>query len=384
MFLRKFVGIDKKSTLKVSIVGGSNSVMRRGYTKYLKSYLAQATSKSISLEYYSLGGVPSIYGVIQQARHDIAVQSDIIFFDYRDNDRYAIDARQYGLDLSAKSLEGFIKKVQKSNPKCLIVLILIGTNLDQFYHNPRPVCELYKSIGKQYNLPVIDLTEVLSKDGGLDFVKSLYNEKDHAHYTRPHGVQIVSQAIVDKLDYQGIIKLLKSRKDSFEIPDIPPIAPDNFADLKYFDRFEEGNYFAQQPKISIYQNTVFRERNFTIYRSNSLNFLLKGRLMAILIKSDLNDGFIELEFDSQKIVTSSYNSWVNNIKPQNVINLCALPMHRFKPSTDFTPVSISLCKEYPEKFEIGYNKVVPTKKNPDKWKLSIIGLAYLGEIKPMS
>ena len=383
MFLKDLFGIDRKSDIRISIVGGSNSVMRRGYSKYLKRDLGNAISQSTSIEYYSLGGVPNIYSVIQHERHDIAATSDIIFFEYSANDRYAMDDNHYDLDLAAKSLEGFIRKAQKSNPRCLIVLILFGTNLPEFYASVCSFIKLYQSIGKEYNLPVIDLTEVLSREKGLDYVQSLYDGKDHAHYTRPEGVKAVSQAIVDELDRLGIIKQLKKKKKTFQIPARPPIDSDNFEDLKYFDNFESGNYFKEEPKISIYQNTVFREQTFTIERGNSLDFLLKGRLMIISIKSDLNDGFIKIEFGNQTIVTSTHNSWVNLIKPQNVINLMALPMRKFEPSTDFAPVSISVCSEYPEEFELGYNKIVPAREDPDKWKLSIIGIAYIGEIKPI-
>ena len=113
----------------------------------------------------------------------------------------------------------------------------------------------------------------------------------------------------------------------------------------------------------------------------SLDFLLKGRLLAIFIKSDLNDGFFSIDFISQRIVTSA--AWVNKIKPQNVINLVTLPLRKFSESQDFSPVSIALCPEYPADFELGFNKTIPNKKDPRKWKLSIIGVAYTGEIKSL-
>ena len=383
MFIKKFLGIDNKSAIKVSIVGGSNSVMRRGYAKYLNNYLSEALSQDTALKYYSLGGVPNLYGVIQQERHDIAAESNIIFFEYCVNDRHAVEVDQYSLDLAGKSLEGFIRKVKKSNPNCEIVVLIFGINLDNYYNNYCYLSEKYESVARHYNLPIIDITKLLSKDKGLDFVKSLYSDKDHAHYTRPEGVKIVSQAIVNELNSKGIIAKLKSKRKKSSAIDTTPIYTDNFEKLKYFDRFESGNFFSKPPKTSVYQNTVFREKNFTIDRGNSLSFLLKGRLMAIYIKSDLNDGLIKIEFDNQTIVTSSYSSWVNIIKPQNVINLITLPLRRFKPSLDFAPVSISICQEYlPEgSYEIGFNKTVPGKQDPDKWKLSIIGIAYTGEIK---
>jgi hypothetical protein len=115
----------------------------------------------------------------------------------------------------------------------------------------------------------------------------------------------------------------------------------------------------------------------------SFNFLLKGKLMAIFIKSDLCDGFIEINFGEQKMVVSSYSSWVDRIKPQNIISLISLPALKFTPSQDFAKVSLSVCQHYPQEFELDLFKEAPMKKNPSQWKLSIIGVAYLGEIMPL-
>ena len=386
MFIKKVLGI-KKPKVNISIVGGSNSVMRKGYAKYLNTYIGNKISLETSLRYYSLGGVPNIFGTIQEYRYDIGANSDIIFFEYCVNDRHAVEIDQYSLELVGKALEGFVRKVKKSNPNCLIVILIFGINLDNFYNSHCYLSELYQKIGNHYGLPTIDITKVLSNTHNLEYVKSLYNEKDHAHYTRPQGVQIVAQTIVKELQNLGVLTTLTNksrRKKQAEQSKITPIYHDNFEQLAFVEYFDNGNYFSKPPKISVYQNTVFREKNFTIYQDNSLKFLLKGKLMAIFIKSDLNDGFITIEFDKQRIVTSSYSSWVNNIKPQNVINLIALPLRRFSASQDFAVVSICLCPEYPHDFELDFNKAVPTKKDPKKWKLSIIGIAYIGEIKPLN
>ncbi len=268
----------------------------------------------------------------------------------------------------------------KSNSNCLIVILIFGINLDSFYYQHCALSQLYESIGKHYSLPVVNLTKLLSEQKGLDFIKTLYSDKDHADYTRPNGVQVISKTILEQLNQTGVMDSFKLRKNLSKATDLKPIYADNFEKLAFVEGLELGNFFSSNPKISVYQNTVFREKNFTIYPGNSLKFLLKGKLMAIYIKSDLNDGFINIDFNSQRIVTSSYSSWVNKIKPQNVINLIALPLLRFSASQDFAPVSISLCHEYSEHFELDLYKSEPVKKNPQRWKLSIIGIAYIGEM----
>jgi len=347
MFIQQLMHIGRKpalDTLNISIVGGSNSVMRRGYGKY------------------------------------------IIFFEYCVNDRHAIEVNHFSLDAAGKSLEGFIRKVQKSNPKCLIVILIFGINLEDFYQNHCYLSELYESIGNHYNLPIVNVTKLLGQSLGMDYVRSLYNEKDHAHYTRPEGVQIIAQTIVKELTktvpLQSFSKKQKSKRNLPKAHSIEPIYTDNFENLAFIEKFDEGNYFRREPKVSVYQNTVFREKHYTITHENSLDFLLKGKLLAIFVKSDLSDGLIKVEFNQQNVITSSYSSWVHKIKPQNVLNLISSPLRQFNKSEDFSPVSISVCSDYPEKFEIGYEKAAPSKSEPSKWKLSIIGIAYIGEIKP--
>lgn len=382
MFLNSIIGTAQQAELRVSVVGGSNSVMRRGYTKYLASQLRQATCLTTSLQYYALGGVPNIFGLIQEARSSIALNSDLILFEYCVNDRHAIETNHYSLELAGKSLEGFIRKCHKSNPYCLIVLVIFGVNKDSYYSQDCALSQLYESIGNRYRLPVVNLTKLLNQQRGENFVKSLYSETDEAHYTIPDGVKVVSQTIVEQLDKIGVINNLKSDKN-FPLPtQVKPVYSDNLANLSFFSDFELGNFFTRPPRRSIYQNSVYREKNFTLYQGNALKFWLKGSLAAIYLKSDLRDGFIRIQFGAESLVTSSYSAWVNRIKPQNVINLITLPLQRFSPSSDFALVSISGCQEYPEQFELDYVKQEPKYKQPHKWKLSVIGIAYLGELKP--
>ena len=357
--------------------------MRRGYAKYLRDNLEELTAQKTSLESYSLGGVPNIFGAIQEDRYDIAAKSDIIFFEYCVNDRHAIEIDHYSLEWAGKSLEGFIRKCQKSNPHCLIVLLIFGVNKEEYYQQQCAVSELYESIGQHYCLPVINLTEILRQEKGLDFIQSLYSGDDVAHYSRPYGVQIIAQTIAEQLEKAGIVKSLKSDKNLPKQVNTKPVYQDNLENLRFFADFSQGNFFKYQAKASIYQNSVFREENYTLVSGNSLNFLLKGSLIALYIKSDLNDGLIEIKFGTERIVTSSYSEWVTKIRPNN-INLITLPLRRFTSATDFEKVSVACCQEYTDNFELDYIKQEPKKKNPQQWRLNIIGVAYTGELKSLA
>jgi hypothetical protein len=381
LLIKLLMPFSRQEMLRIAIVGGSNSVMRMGYVNHLNRLIGKATDRLTQLNYYSLGGTHSVYGLIQADRQAIAINNDVIFFEYSVNDRYAIEQGSYSLDLAGKVLEGFIRKVRDSNPNCLIVILLFR-HLDHFYDDHCQLDDLFGAIAQKYNLPVVDVTASLRQSPDLSQVKALYEESDPSHYSRPQGVETVAQIIADQLNEMGVMQDLRLGKPWVSPQNLPPIYPDNFQGLAFFDRFDQGKFFAEKLDASIYQNSIFREKYFPISQDNALRFLLKGRLLAVFVKADLDHGFIQIEFDNDCIITSTYASWLNPVKPRNAITLVTLPSVCFSESLDFVPVSISNCSEQPQSFELEYHKILPRQQDPRKWKLNIIGIAYIGELKP--
>jgi hypothetical protein len=374
-----FFRLLKKKPLRIAIVGGSNSFMRTGYTHYLNYYLSQQISCPTELNYYSLGGIHSIYGLIQEDRHNIASNNDIIFFESFMNDQYAIDQGHYTLDLAGQCIESFVRRAKKSNPECLIVIVMLK-NLGQLLSSDDSLLNSYKSIAYNYELPFIDITKLLCQTKDLSYVRSLYAENDDAHFSKPYGVKVVAQKIIEELIRIGVIQNSKLIRKINSL-DRPSIYGDSLNDLKFINNFEEGNFFIKKPQSLVYQNSVFREKYYPVSQGDPLRFMLKGRLVAIFVKADLDHGFMSIEFNNQYLCVSNYVTWMNNIKPRNAIILEAQPIVRFHESLDFSEVLISNCAEYPYYPEVGYHRILPVQNNVKKWKLNVIGIAYVGEIK---
>lgn len=103
------------------------------------------------------------------------------------------------------------------------------------------------------------------------------------------------------------------------------------------------------------------------------------QLIKLKLKvSDWYDGFFQIKFGEQSLITSSFSNWVKSKEKVN-INLITLPFQKFSFSKEPQPLSISLCPNQPDKFELDFQKIRP-KVAPQDWKLSIVGIAYLGEI----
>ncbi|AFZ37157.1 hypothetical protein Sta7437_3659 [Stanieria cyanosphaera PCC 7437] len=360
------------SPFRISVIGGSNSLMRNGYTKYLSDHLAQAIERPVILNYFALGGVTNLFGAIQNIRNNVPQKSDLILFEYCVNDRKAINQGKYSIKLAGRALEGFIRRSKTINPNCRIIILIFGTNSSDYYDNCCQVSALYEAIAKRYEIPVINISEILLKTEGIKFIKSLYEPKDNAHYSKEKGVQIVSQIITQEIINRSLLSQpIRKLEDCYRI------YANNLQYLKFTRKFQPqslcGNY-----EQSVFKNSLFNESIYTLKQGSTLRLNLKGQLLGLIIKSDWYDGFFQVKFGEQSLVTSSFSEWVQSPESAN-LNLITLPYQKFSFSKEPQSLSISVCPNPPEKFELDWHKVLP-QVSPANWKLSIAGIAYLGEI----
>lgn len=360
------------SPLRISIIGGSNSLMRNGYTKYLSENLSQATERPVKLSYFALGGVTNLFGAIQNIRNNAPQKSDIILFEYCVNDRKAINQGKYSIKLAGRALEGFIRRTKTINPNCRIIILIFGTNSSDYYDNCCQVSALYEAIAKRYEIPVINISEILLKTQGIKFIKSLYEPKDNAHYSREKGVQIVSQIITQEIINRNLLSQpIRKLEDCYRL------YANNLQYLKFTRKFDPQSLYGDYER-SVFKNSLFDESIYTLKQGSTLKLNLQGQLLGLIIKSDWYDGFFQVKFGEQSIVTSSFSEWVQSPESAN-LNLITLPYQKFSFSKEPQPLSISICSNPPEKFELDWHKILP-QVSSSEWKLSIAGIAYLGEI----
>ncbi len=358
--------------LKVAIVGGSNSVMRRGYTQYLQEYITEHSSKEVKLSYFALGGVTSVFGAIQNSRHSIAKSHDIIFFEYCVNDRSALIDSKYTFRMAGMAVEGFIRQAKLMNPNCIIIILIFGTNLPNYYNNCCQISAMYENIARRYEIPVINITEILLAQKGINFIKKLYKENEPAHYSKPYGTKIVAKVIAEQIKTRNLFSLQPK-----DINKYYRMYPGNLQNLKFFsdlDSIKNQNNIEK----STFKNSLFEEEIYTLKAGSSFNLKFKGRLLGIMLKSDWNDGLFKIKLAEQELITSSFSTWITQEEMSN-INLLSLPFKKFMRCDEVSELSISVCQTNQENYELDLFKGIP-KVSPTEWKTSIIGIAYIGEI----
>ena len=358
--------------LKVAIVGGSNSVMRSGYTQYLPEYITENTSKEVQLSYFALGGVTSVFGAIQNSRHSIAKSHDIIFFEYCVNDRSALIHGKYTYKMAGMSLEGFIRQAKSMNPNCIIIILIFGTNLPYYYNNSCKISAMYENIARRYEIPVINITEILLAKNGIKFIKKLYKENDAAHYSRPYGAIIVAKLIAEQIRTSNLFSLQPKGINKYY-----RMYPDNLQNLKFFSDFSSIENQNNLEK-STFKNRIFEEEIYTLKAGSFLNLNFKGKLVGIMLKSDWYDGLFKIKLGEEELITSSFSTWIKQEEMSN-LNFLSLPFKKSMGCDEVSELSISVCQTNQENYELDLHKRIP-KVAPTEWKTSIIGIAYIGEI----
>ena len=371
-YIKETLYPNSSKQLKVAIIGSSNSVMRNGYTKYLQEDIAKITGKNVELSYFSLGGVTSLFGVIQNYRYSISKNHDIIFFEYCINDRGEFFAGKYTLRMAGMALEGFIRQAKSMNPNCVIIILIFGINLPRYYNNCCQISAIYESVARRYEIAVINITEILLATKGIKFIKELYIKDDPVHYARPNGTKIIAKVIAEQIAKRNLLN--QKFKD---INKYYRMYVRNLQNLKFFSNFD-SQLNQNNIEKSTFKNRLYEEDIYTIRANASLNLKFKGRLLGLMLKSDWYDGIFKLKLGDQELITSSFSEFIKN-KSMNNINLLSLPYKNFKACNEFNNLSISICYNNLENYELGMHKKKP-KVSPKEWKLSIVGIAYTGEI----
>ena len=358
--------------LKIAIVGGSNSAMRDGYIKYLQECLVRDSKRSLEFSNFAMGGVTSLFGTIQNRRYNIAKTHNVILFEYCVNDRFASVDGKYSARMAGMSLEGFIRQCKSMNPDCIIIILIFGTNLPSYYNHGCVISAIYESVARRYKIPVINVTEILLERAGIKFIKKLYREGDAAHYKRPGGTKIVAELISEQ-----IIKHHLLRPKVREFQQHYRMYTGNLQSLQFFTKFDAYSD-CNAIKKSVFKNSIFEEVIYTIRGNSSINFNFRGKLLGLMLKSDWYDGLIKITLGEKELITSSFSRFVREEEKCN-LNLLSLPYYKSFNTCEFSRLSISVCQNQQTDYELDFCKAKP-KVAPKDWKLSLVGIAYTGEI----
>lgn len=277
---------------KIAIVGGSNSIMLKGWAHAFQASMHRVFK--ISVNNYGLGGISSLYGLTIIKERQLFDQYDLLIFEYTLNDIYFNSINGYSEALIKSMVNELGNAVSKTNCKLLICEFVPLSELNKKLNNESIVANIYKNIACQNQINYFSSTEFISS---LNYSKAsidqLYNDEMHftskfSHRISNKLIEIVNTCNLSKTIIPSRIPLKK--KSNFTLAGIKLVKPNQ---LKII-----GN------STEIYRETKIIKSVFVkLDKQGALEFHLKpGQiLLGVMINSSISTGYIKVYFGKQLI-----------------------------------------------------------------------------------
>jgi len=256
--------------MRISIIGGSNSVTKDSY-----SYILERDGYNINNK--SIGATNSIYGIINILKYNLIEESDLLIFEYfvNDNNQYFLNINN--VERVSETLITIISKCLIKRTKLIFILIYNKNDkLNNRYDNSL-MFSTYKDIIKKYNIPNIDVYDLLYEK----YEKKWYKYyRDETHLSK-EGFILLSEEIKNKITNMPLLEL----KEENEYKNLD----DDFYCIKIDKYIKNGDKSLK----NIY-NSIINLNYYEIDNKMELIFDSKCRIIGIEYICDNESGFIEV------------------------------------------------------------------------------------------
>lgn len=362
--------------MKITVIGGSNSLLKTGYVPVVVNTLERTIGEVVKLNNLAIGNTFSHFGFWQIITKKNHFDSDVIIIEYALNDQELSASRLF--NQWANIYEGIVSKLREDNPRAQIIAPLFMTR--KAVQKPKITTFLsgVALINLRYDVESIDVTQLLYSLGGAqywDAPKDWY--RDGPHYNK--NIQaIIGKEVADRIQ-KGTGRA--HSKEYF------PISSDFLINPK--SAKAEGilqEIFHGAENVITYKNSLLEEQASVFTNKSSLKFSVKGKLLALIVISTKNDGIVKIDFNNEiafaslrrKIFDSDTDSdkfLLNILVPDQYFK------HETSASVDFQEYSFSIIEDIPGV----QDKVVcrGSARIPDHGihSLSVVDILYDGDLK---
>lgn len=282
--------------MKIFISGGSNSVMKKGYTYFLKKYLAQSGLLSnIEIKNISVGTNTSLMSLMRLLQTETIINSgDCIIWEYGVNDiNNHIKDRE--IEYISKILIMIIAFCNKNNLN-LIPLIIYP---EKHYKNSN--CFLIKEyhyIFNSHGISVIDIKNRFRQDFFVDLLPEIDWEVNH-HIRGGHLVT----SIVGKFIADEIIKIYNSGNCKIIPPFVEPEKTIDIKNIKFINAQQLYNLSSVKTKLEEFSNSLLGTIKYL--DTEEMSFILEGTLIGIQTLSTPNSSLFNIKIGDQDFTLPS-------------------------------------------------------------------------------
>jgi len=363
-------------SLRIGVIGGSNSLLQDGYVAHLREELSSRHGITASFEVHAIGGSSTFTGLAQLCRTSLHRRVDVLLFEYALNDSASFGRRPLLHDHWARAYEGVIRKAVTENPQLLFVSLILGQADGIHRRRICPVSSGIHTLSRRYNTAVIDLNEALVRQRP-DLLGHSHMYADDSHYSRPFGVALVAQWAADALH-----RILEARPAA-SLPQ--PVYQNNYSHARLLT-VADGLSVPEMARHTC-RNTRFSVDVAVLPADTELAFRLSGRVLLVEFVSHPASATLQISVGARRYLQPTTRSAFETGRREFLVSALQPDLHggysiggsggvrvAFRALREDTPI---------KKADIGeaggaLRGPVDTNAEPSFW---LAGLLYCGEMR---
>ncbi|WP_170606527.1 SGNH/GDSL hydrolase family protein [Ruegeria arenilitoris] len=370
------------STMKICVIGGSNSLMADGYVRPAIEMLKNRARCDIELANVSIGGTFSHFGIWQLLSKRPHLDADVIVVEYVLNDA-ELSAFRSVLNWS-KTYEGLVRKLRTEAPRAQIICPLLVNRRMASKPKLSSLVSGAVMINMRYGIETIDVNQEIIQRcpmGSPRDAEGWY--RDLSHYAKPFQIMI-GEMLASRIAAGAGRSCAR---------DTLPVNLDHFAEAR--SAVQEGifdNIVPPEFERKSFQNRLVEETAALVPEGKSFGFKLTGEIVALIIVSTRQDGILVYHHADKSVNVGIYRKAFAKSRFDFLMNVIVPEQYFFgkcAATTEPTVVKVDVLNARAIQ-ELDSTNVVtrpsarmPPNDTESEYSFALVDIVYAGEIAPI-
>jgi hypothetical protein len=214
--------MGRPNPVNVLFLGGSNTLLSRGYVDSVRQIAAQVYGQELRIENRAVGGNSSIHGIEILAGVPALTDFDVIFIEYAVNDIFS----NHTMQAWDAGYEGLLRAILQAHPSARIVNLLLSPRKPRSEERKEAIFSRTWELSRHYGVECVDVDAYLRVELQLSSEEFAALYSDNAHYKRPIVSALIGNFICNHVFGRAAVPAL------FPVPAVHEV---NFQDAAVVD-----------------------------------------------------------------------------------------------------------------------------------------------------
>ncbi|WP_375449404.1 SGNH/GDSL hydrolase family protein [uncultured Devosia sp.] len=364
-------------TVRVTLIGGSNTLMVPGYVTQLLPMAAQRGLHLDVVANLAVGGTSCGYGLYALKTTEAVEQSDLLIVEYGINDGWIYGDERRRVRHWARFYEGIIRHALERNPQLIVCSVVLGARNGTWLGAVPSVDAGMHYLSSWYRSAIIDVNASLLRRYGREVVTNPSFYMDQGHYARPVATAMVAEIVLD-----GLVDAIAQGPRQVALP--PAIDAKNFASAGTVTAALLAD-MTGQPLVD-YRNRIFSLDAFDLAEQQIAFRIEGGKLLSINYACDEATGMVAITRNGKTTPVAMMKGGVANKQFRFLASMLSCDfLYGAQLVTEDEDADYSIALAPPSlasECHIPKDSVAHTDQ-ADAARLPLLGLLYSGTIKDL-